>query len=127
MDSLRQRDYTFPEALAADSFPLSGGAEKFLSFIVKELIPYIDKTYRTDTSSRTIMGHSLGGYFSLFTLLTELKENSTYFGTYVAASPSLDYHNQYLLKQFQNGLDGSAKIRTLFLTLGAKEDKEDVR
>ena len=73
----------------------------------------------------TIMGHSLGGYFSLFTLLTELKMNSSYFSNYVAASPSLDYHNQYLLKQFQNEIDSGTKSRALFLTLGAKEDHED--
>jgi predicted alpha/beta superfamily hydrolase len=66
-DSLRQRDYTYPTALPNDSFVISGGGEKFLSFVEKELIPFIDKRYHTDTSNRTIMGHSLGGFFTLFT------------------------------------------------------------
>ena len=43
MDSLRNRDYTFPVAPPQDSFPVSGGADKFLTFLETELIPHIDK------------------------------------------------------------------------------------
>jgi len=43
MDSLRVRDYTFPEALPLDSFPTSGGGERFYQFLKTELIPYIDQ------------------------------------------------------------------------------------
>jgi len=125
MDSLRERDYTFPIALSTDSFPVSGGADKFLTFIEKELISFIDTLYKTDKINRTIMGHSLGGYFTLFALQTELKERTTYFKHYIAASPSLHYHNQYLFKQFQNIAEADTHQRTLFLTLGAREDKED--
>jgi predicted alpha/beta superfamily hydrolase len=101
-DSLRDRDYSYPKALAEDSFLVSGGAHQFLAFIEKELIPYIDKNFRTDTSNRTLMGHSLGGYFSLFALQQNQQEKTAAFKNYVAASPSLDYHNQFLLSQFKN-------------------------
>jgi predicted alpha/beta superfamily hydrolase len=122
-DSLRRRDYTYPTALPEDTFPISGGGDKFLSFIEKELIPFIDNHYRTDTTNRTIMGHSLGGYFTLFALKENIRTNSTYFKNYVAASPSLYYYNQYLLKEFTNiaGDNLNKDSVTLYLTVGENE------
>lgn len=101
MDSLRVRDYTFPKAPASDSLAISGGAEKFYAFLKQELIPYIDKSYRTDTGERTLMGHSFGGYFTLYALLQDMKQTAV-FNSYVAASPSLDYHDYYLMKAFES-------------------------
>lgn len=126
MDSLRNRDYTFPKALSQDSFPISGDADKFLSFMRNELLPYIDKTYRTDTSNRTLLGHSLGGYFTLYALEQAMLNKNNSFKNYVAASPSLEYCKNYLIKQFQNisGNDNTNQ-QTLFLTFGAREDSED--
>ncbi len=126
MDSLRNRDYTFPKALPQDSFPISGGADKFLSFIKSELLPYVDKTYRTDESNRTLMGHSFGGFFTLYALEQVMFEKKNSFKNYVAASPSLDYCNNYLIKQFQNiSYNDNLKQQNLFLTYGAREDSED--
>lgn len=126
MDSLRNRDYTFPKALPQDSFPVSGGADKFLSFIKSDLILYIDKTYRTDTSNRTLMGHSLGGYFTMYALEQAMINKSNSFKNYVAASPSLWYYNNYLIKQFQNLSDNdNTNQQTLLLTSGAREDSEE--
>ncbi|HUM47842.1 MAG TPA: alpha/beta hydrolase-fold protein [Chitinophagales bacterium] len=126
MDSLRNRDYTFPSALAEDSFSISGGGNKFLAFIQQELIPLIDSTYRSDPSNRTIMGHSLGGYFTLYALEESIKENKMLFKNYVAASPSLGYHNQYLLNQFENQNNhNDATGCNVFLTFGGREDAED--
>lgn len=126
MDSLRVRDYTFPAALPADSFPVSGGGEDFYRFIQSELIPYIDKTYRTDTTNRTLMGHSFGGYFTLYALLRDCMTTPS-FNNYVAASPSLSYAAYYLMKQFEslsfNRKD--AKRPILFLTMGEREVETD--
>lgn len=44
--------------------PFAGGADKFLSYVEKELIPYVEKNYRTQPL-RTIIGHSLGGLFAV--------------------------------------------------------------
>lgn len=126
MDSLRDRDYTYPKALPQDSFPISGGADKFLSFIKNELIPYVDKTYQIYTNNRTLMGHSLGGYFTLYAMEQGLLGKNNYFKNYVAASPSLQYCNQYLTRQLQNiQYNNELKQQTLYLTFGAKEDFED--
>jgi predicted alpha/beta superfamily hydrolase len=44
-----------------------GGAERFLGFLSDELLPYLDRTYRT-VPMRTLVGHSIGGTFALFAL-----------------------------------------------------------
>lgn len=126
MDSLRNRDYTFPKASPKDSFPISGGAFNFLFFIKNELIPYIDKAYRTKTNSRTLMGHSLGAYFTLFVLMQEILNTDHTFKNYVAASPSLHYGNKFLMDQFKQSVVYDNSIQqNLWLTFGAKEDIED--
>jgi len=127
MDSLRVRDYTYPKALPTDSFPTSGGADRFYAFITKELIPYIDKNYRTDTTSRTIMGHSFGGYFVLYALLrdrTSEENGHPQFNCYVSASPSLGYRDGYIVRQLEQGLKGArpyAIEQKVYLTMGERE------
>jgi predicted alpha/beta superfamily hydrolase len=128
MDSLRVRDYTFPPAPASDSLPLSGGGENFYRFIQRELITHIDQQYRTDTSQRTLMGHSFGGYFVLYALLQD-RNGQALFSRYVAASPALDYGDDYLAKQFERltaGKEGNARPG-LYLTVGDAELTEDPR
>lgn len=124
MDSLRNRDYTFPEAMPEDSFKTSGGAKKFLSFITSELIPYIDRTYKTDASNRTLMGHSLGGFFTLFAMEQLCISNNSPFTQYVAASPSVQYGNNYLSRELQN-VEPKAGSQTLIVTVGENEMKEE--
>lgn len=126
MDSLRNRDYTFPKALPQDSLPNSGGAFNFLFFIKDKLLPYIDKTYRTETNNRTLMGHSLGAYFTLFVLMQEIYNTNPTFINYVAASPSLQYGNKFLIDQFEYSVVYNQPLpQKLWLTFGAKEDIED--
>lgn len=129
MDSLRNRDYTFPQALAKDSFSISGGAADFLAFIRKELIPYIDKKYQTNPQKRSIMGHSLGGYFVLFALENEINNKEFFFQNHVAASPSLAYSDKYILTQFQL-LKYDTHQRNLLLTMEGldegKKNEEDI-
>ena len=125
-DSLRNRDFTYPIASASDSFSVSGGGNKFLAFIENELIPLLDKKYRTDTTERTIMGHSLGGYFTLFALQQELKSNNPIFKHFIAASPSIHYAQYYLVNQFVSmNVSEQQKSRDLFITMGSGENSEE--
>lgn len=126
MDSLRNRDYTFPEALPTDSFKISGKGDKFYDLIKTKLVPYIDSVYRTDKSNRTIMGHSLGGYFVLYALSQNLSD-SLVFTNFVAASPSLYYHDNYLTKEILNSpihQKNRDNIK-LYLTIGSLEIPEN--
>ncbi|MFD0751169.1 alpha/beta hydrolase-fold protein [Mucilaginibacter calamicampi] len=123
MDSLRARDYTFPTSPPPDNFGISGQGANFYNFIKLKLITEIDTRYRTDKANRTIMGHSLGGYFVLFSLLHGSADTAV-FNNYIAASPSLSYHDGYLFKQFEaRNTDLTGK--SLYLTMGELEIKED--
>ncbi len=92
----RERDMTYPTAVKADKakFPSAGGSEKFIAFIEKEVQPYINNTFRTN-SSKTIIGESLGGL-----LATEILFTKPYlFERYIIISPSLWWDNGSLLNR----------------------------
>jgi hypothetical protein len=75
-----------------------GGAASFLRFLAEELIPHVDERYRTDPDrARALFGHSLGGFFVLYTLLRTADEASPPFGAFVAADPSLGHDDNRLL------------------------------
>jgi len=120
MDSLRNRDYTFPKALAADSFAVSGGGPNFYKFLEHELIPHIEFKYRADDTNRTIMGHSLGGYFTLYALCQGLNKGLI-FNNYVSASPSISYHHDYIIRELKKLLPKDGKNLKLFLSMGEME------
>ena len=82
----RRRDLTPPSDVASDRAiaPQIGGSAAFRRFIREELIPEIDRRYRT-TPERTIIGESLAGLFVVETFL----EEPSLFRHYVALDPSL--------------------------------------
>ncbi len=126
MDSLRDRDYTFPNALPADSFKISGQGDKFYEFIQAKIVTHIDSIYRTDKANRTIMGHSLGGYFVLYALTHHLEEPSV-FTNFIAASPSVYYHDTYLIKEIGSSLTDQRNLENtnVYLTIGELEVVEN--
>jgi uncharacterized protein len=73
---------------------LSGGGEKFMGFIEKELMPYIDAKYPTEPY-KMLIGHSLGG----LTVVNTLIHHTDLFNAYVAIDPSLWWDDQKLLKE----------------------------
>jgi predicted alpha/beta superfamily hydrolase len=80
--TLRNRDF-MPDRIA--KVPNSGGAPVFLDFLEHELIPFIDRSYRTNTSDRGLLGHSLGGSFALYAL----EQRPALFQRVVSASPAM--------------------------------------
>jgi predicted alpha/beta superfamily hydrolase len=93
----RTRDYTPAYApdggYGAEYQKVSGGGPKFRAFIASELIPLIEGRYRADYEDRTIIGHSYGGLFATYVLLTQ----PALFKRYVIVSPSLWYSNRIAL------------------------------
>jgi predicted alpha/beta superfamily hydrolase len=65
----------------------SGGAEKFLECIEKEVIPFAESNYRVSKADRGIGGYSYGGLFSLYVLF----KHAELFSIYYAGSPSISY------------------------------------
>ena len=73
----RDRDM-MPVSTKQYSVPVAG-AEQFLSFIGDELIPQIEKKYRTN-QQRILCGKSLSGLFTLYALLTKTQLFESYIG-----------------------------------------------
>jgi uncharacterized protein len=91
----RRRDLTGFTEVAKDKeiAPVVGGSEKFRAFINEELIPEINKRYRT-TNEKTIIGESASGLFVMETLLL----TPDMFDNYIAFDPSLWWNNHYLVR-----------------------------
>lgn len=67
----RNRDYT-PSITQGVEDGVTGGAGNFYSFIRTELIPELENNYQIDTTNtKTLMGHSYGGLFTLFAMFQE--------------------------------------------------------
>jgi len=103
------------------SIPTSGGAEKFLGFLSEELIPNMDNDYRT-SGFNVLMGHSFGGTFAVYSLLTKPEV----FDGYIAISPYLHYADNYLVKESMVSLKPYMKSRKFFyMTVGDEPDYFD--
>jgi len=107
----RQRDLTpdkghIGKILSANESARSGGGGNFMSFVEKDLIPYIDQHYPT-APYRIISGHSLGG----LAVLNAFYYHTALFNAYIAIDPSIWWDDQdwvrtaeksFLKKDFAN-------------------------
>lgn len=74
--------------------PQSGGAPKFLGFLEKELIPYIEANFQTHPY-RLLEGHSFGGLFSTYTLM----EKPALFDAFIIQAPALWWNKEEMSMQ----------------------------
>lgn len=96
----RTRDLTPPITKADKSrFPTAGGADNMLRFIGEELMPHIEKNYRT-SPYKVLIGHSFGGLFAIHAMV----HRPEIFDAYLAISPSLWWDQQQLVEQAQTFL-----------------------
>ncbi|MDB4902559.1 MAG: hypothetical protein JWQ63_1840 [Mucilaginibacter sp.] len=110
----RSRDLT-PTTVAnnADGVKNSGGGERFLSFIEKELIPHIDSNYLT-APYKLLMGHSLGGLMVVQTMV----HHKDLFNGYIAIEPSIWWDSHKVLKEANAAIEkDSYAYKTLFLAI----------
>jgi uncharacterized protein len=105
----RRRDLTFPTTIEADKKrnPTAGHSNRFISFIEKELQPFIEKKYKT-TIEKTIIGQSLGGLLATEILL----KKPTLFNKYIIVSPSLWWNDGSLLRETSAILEASFSQQT---------------
>lgn len=116
----RTRDLT-PTRVAAMTFdgttfqlPTSGGADKFLTFIETELVPYVEASYRTEPF-RIFCGHSFGGLFATHVLLARPE----LFNAFIAVSPTLSWDDDLEIKRGRKFFAERTEVkRTFFMTLG---------
>lgn len=98
----------------------SGGGARFVDFFAQELIPYVERHYRTEPY-RILAGHSYGGLFSLYALASR----PDLFNAFIAASPSLNFDEDYILRTYEAFLTGRKELRrTLFVTMANEEAGE---
>lgn len=71
----------------------SGHAADFLRTIETEIIPFVEREYRVDSSHRILAGASLGGLFTLYAMYTKPE----LFQAYIAATPAVLLGNDWLL------------------------------
>lgn len=110
----RRRDFTTPSQSELDKrfSPGNGGANQFLKFLHEELIPYVDRRYRTKPY-KILVGHSLGGLFAVHTLISRPE----IFNAYIAIDPSLEWNNQGEVAQAEEFFTLTQELkRDLFMT-----------
>lgn len=123
----RKRDYTFPTRVAKDKkdFPTTGGSDRFISFIEKELQPYLERTYKIG-AYKVLVGQSLGGLLATEILL----RRPALFNCYLIVSPSLWWDTGSLLTQASALLSAQPDAdRHVFIAVGAegKEMEDDAK
>ncbi|WP_162014325.1 alpha/beta hydrolase-fold protein [Kordia algicida] len=129
----RTRDLTptkptkVPHYLSRLKVENSGGGDAFISFIEKELIPYIDKMYATE-SYRMFIGHSLGG----LTVINTLIQKPELFNAYVAIDPSMWWNDKNLLQKikkttFNERYDNKKLFLAIANTMGKNMDTITVK
>ncbi|HSB35740.1 MAG TPA: alpha/beta hydrolase-fold protein, partial [Thermoanaerobaculia bacterium] len=97
-------------------FPTSGGADRFLDFFEKELVPWVDGTYRTEPF-RVFCGHSFGGLFAVHALLSR----PDLFNAVIAVSPTYLWDDGFEIKRAEAFFAGRKALkRTFFTTMGAE-------
>lgn len=110
----RTRDLTPATSDTSSRLRNAGGADDFLKFITRELMPYVESNYRTQPY-KLLVGHSFGGLFAINTLLT----HPDFFDAYVAISPSLWWDTQRLIDDAKSFLQSNSGLKKfLFVTLG---------
>lgn len=87
----RVRDLT-PEHDKTWTKYTTGQAPEYLKFIENEVINFVDQNYRTDPAKRILAGHSLGGSFGAWVLLTKPQ----LFSDYILTSPSLWFKHEMI-------------------------------
>ena len=113
----RTRDLT-PSRINPDSASKDGsepddseGGDKFMAFLEKELMPYIDAKYPTEPY-KMLVGHSLGGLTAMNTLM----RHPDLFNSYVAIDPAMLDDGKFLLQASKSLLSTTDLSRnSLFL------------
>jgi predicted alpha/beta superfamily hydrolase len=98
----------------------TGGADKFLECLKKEIIPFIEKHYKTN-SDRGISGHSLGGLFTAYCFMN----SDNYFTRFGINSPSFQLNEEIFLEpavsKFSDNQNWNIEPTKVFISTGENE------
>ncbi len=128
LNTIRERDLT-PTKHTDDafveysslSFRATGGADDFLTFMEKELVPYIDSKYPTQPY-KLLIGHSFGGLTAMHALLNRTKM----FNAYICIDPSMWWDNLRYLETSKKILaEKDLKGTALYMGIANTMDQDD--
>lgn len=90
-----RRSYDFsPPVSDQPSDPPQGGQDELLDFLKNRVMPTVADRLPVDADRQALFGHSFGGMFAIYAFFTQ----PGMFDHVVAASPSLWWHEYYLLE-----------------------------
>jgi uncharacterized protein len=115
----RVRDYSpkplrLPPELSANEV---GGADRYTEFLSSELIPFIERRYRTQPY-RMLMGHSMGGLFTVRALWTK----PCLFQALIAVDPSLPWGGGVAVREGETVLAAKPPLCVKDFYFAARED-----
>jgi hypothetical protein len=98
----------------------TGGGAAFLSFLESKLSPLIHRRYDVDPVNSVLIGHSLGG---LFTIGASTQSKGA-FRHFLALSPSLWWDDRFELKRFEQSLKAGLRRPGRFAVyVGDREER----
>lgn len=113
VDTLTSKTMKIPEGKLK-----SGGAELFLNTLQNDMIPFIEKYYKT-TNDRGLSGHSLGGLFAGYCLL----KKPDLFKRYGINSPSFWWNNSEMVRIENDYASHHSELTAkVFFSVGGSED-----
>lgn len=115
-DKLRAHDLTPTDIGQPGTY---GNAQKFHSFITRELIPYIEGRYRIKQNDKTLMGSSFGGLFTLYSMFQE----PIVFNRFVLTSPAIQWDNKMIYSLNKSFAEKHKELAAkVFMGIGGYED-----
>lgn len=94
---------------------ITGNGLHFLQFLENEVLPFVNKQYRTN-GFNTLTGHSIGGYFCAYILPIQKS-----FSAFQIYDPSIWYNDGDAIKHLQKNLDANYKSK-IFISKGIAFD-----
>lgn len=120
----RTRDYTPAQATEGGYGPdyqkVSGGGPDFAEIIADEILPLLGKRYRVDAAERVFVGHSYGGLFGAYLLLS----HNDIFNRYILVSPSLWFNDKMMLAEARNAEPFKRKTY-VYMGVGSWEEQPE--
>ena len=118
----RVRDFTPTNYLtnlngssAVENHKTSGGSKEFLQFMEQELLPKIEKNYRTN-SFRTLVGISHGGLL----VGSAFVSKETSFNAFISMDPSFWWDDQYVVRQLEKTDLNQIKEKRIYVSTADK-------
>jgi predicted alpha/beta superfamily hydrolase len=116
--NMRDRDFLLEKTT---DHVKAGGADNFIAFLKTELIPYINKKLPT-SGHNSLFGHSLGGLFTMYVLLTE----PGLFTDYYCSDPAFPWNNRQIISMAAETFKNTRELNKTLWIIGVEETFRNV-